>query len=83
MLATSHIGGHKFAGNVIAYGAMHPCDGDWFGGVNAGNAGAFLDALLAVEVRQAFCWKCIFRKLVAKSRRVARVEPAGKHTPHR
>ncbi|KAI7837322.1 hypothetical protein COHA_008837 [Chlorella ohadii] len=50
VLATSHIGGHKYAGNVIAYSAMHPCDGDWFGGVNAGNAAAFLDALLDVEL---------------------------------
>ncbi|EFN58489.1 hypothetical protein CHLNCDRAFT_140518 [Chlorella variabilis] len=48
--ATSHIGGHKYAGNVVCYGAVHPCDGDWFGGVNAGNAESFLDALLAVEL---------------------------------
>ena len=47
---TSHIGGHKYAGNVVAYGAVHPCDGDWFGGINAGNAQAFLDALLGVEM---------------------------------
>lgn len=53
VLATSHIGGHKYAGNVVSYGAVHPCDGDWFGGVNAGNAAEFLDALLGVEVRRA------------------------------
>lgn len=53
--ATSHIGGHKYAGNVVCYGAVHPCDGDWFGGVNAGNAESFLDALLAVEVCGAGC----------------------------
>jgi hypothetical protein len=47
---TSHIGGHKYAGNVVVYGAVHPCDGDWFGGINAGNAPAFLDALLGVEM---------------------------------
>ena len=47
---TSHIGGHKYAGNVVVYGAVHPCDGDWFGGINAGNAQAFLDALLSVEM---------------------------------
>lgn len=29
---------------------VHPCDGDWFGGVSAANAAAFLDALLGVEV---------------------------------
>ncbi len=60
VLATSHIGGHKYAGNVIAYSAMHPCDGDWFGGVNAGNAAAFLDALLDVEVsRQVNLGRCL------------------------
>ena len=52
VLATSHIGGHKYAGNVVCYGAVHPCDGDWFGGVSAANAADFLDALLAVEVRR-------------------------------
>ena len=52
VLATSHVGGHKYAGNVVAYGAVHPCDGDWFGGVNAGNAAAFLEALLGMEVRR-------------------------------
>lgn len=56
VLATSHIGGHKYAGNVIAYSAMHPCDGDWFGGVNASNAAEFLDALLGVEVSLALRW---------------------------
>ena len=24
----------QYAGNVLVYGAMSPCDGDWFGGVN-------------------------------------------------
>ncbi|KAL4457869.1 hypothetical protein ABPG75_012734 [Micractinium tetrahymenae] len=47
---TSHIGGHKYAGNVAVYGAMHPCDGDVFGGLGAGNAEAFLDALMGVEL---------------------------------
>lgn len=42
--------GHKYAGNVVAYGAMHPCDGDVFGGLTAASAGAFLDALMEVEV---------------------------------
>lgn len=43
--------GHKYAGNVVVYGAMHPCDGDVFGGVSAAGAAAFLDALMGVEVR--------------------------------
>ena len=28
----------QYAGNVLVYGAMSPCDGDWFGGVNDSNA---------------------------------------------
>ena len=40
----------QYAGNVLVYGAMHPCDGDWFGGVNAGNAKKFLEALRTAEV---------------------------------
>lgn len=40
----------QYAGNVLVYGGRHPCDGDWFGGVSAANAAAFLDALLSVEV---------------------------------
>ncbi|KAL4424972.1 hypothetical protein ABPG77_002857 [Micractinium sp. CCAP 211/92] len=47
---TSHIGGHKYAGNVVVYGAMHPCDGDVFGGVTAACADAFLDAFMGVEL---------------------------------
>ena len=40
----------QYAGNVLVFGAMHPCDGDWFGGVNAGNAKEFLEALRTAEV---------------------------------
>lgn len=47
---TSHVGGHKYAGNVLVYGASHPADGDWFGGLNASNAGQFLDAMLDIDV---------------------------------
>ena len=36
--ATSHIGGHEFAGNAVCYGPAHPCDGDWFGGLDAARA---------------------------------------------
>ncbi|DBB06665.1 TPA: hypothetical protein ACH3X1_012176 [Trebouxia sp. C0004] len=46
----SHVGGHKYAGNVLVYGAMSPCDGDWFGGVNNSNAAEFLSGLLNAEV---------------------------------
>lgn len=40
----------QYAGNVLVYGAMHPSDGDWFGGLNADNAEQFLDALVNIEV---------------------------------
>ncbi|KAI3436795.1 hypothetical protein D9Q98_006206 [Chlorella vulgaris] len=50
VFGTSHIGGHKYAGNVLCYGAEHPCDGDWFGGVNSGNAEAFMEAILGIEL---------------------------------
>ncbi|CAK0734722.1 hypothetical protein CVIRNUC_000472 [Coccomyxa viridis] len=46
----SHIGGHKYAGNVLVYGPASPCDGDWYGGVTADCAEAFLDALMAADV---------------------------------
>ena len=50
VLASSHTGGHKYAGNVVVYGAMHPADGDWYGGLAAESADDFLSALLEVEV---------------------------------
>ena len=40
----------QYAGNVLVYGAMSPCDGDWFGGVNKSNAASFLDAVINAEV---------------------------------
>jgi hypothetical protein len=48
--ATSHVGGHAYAANVLVYGARFPSDGDWFGGVHEDNAEEFLDALLGVEI---------------------------------
>lgn len=51
LLSAAAFAGHKYAGNVVVYGAMHPCDGDWFGGLHAGNADEFLTALCGVEVR--------------------------------
>ncbi|GAB4820608.1 hypothetical protein N2152v2_007654 [Parachlorella kessleri] len=47
---TSHVGGSKYAGNVLVFGAIHPCDGDWFGGLNADNAAEFLESLVHVEI---------------------------------
>lgn len=41
----------QYAGNVLVYGAMSPCDGDWFGGVNKQNAVDFLNAIINAEVR--------------------------------
>ncbi|KAK9868693.1 hypothetical protein WJX84_000418 [Apatococcus fuscideae] len=46
----SHVGGHKYAGNVVVYGQLSPCDGDWFGGVNPENAADFLRNLVEMEV---------------------------------
>lgn len=40
----------QYAGNVLVYGAVSPCDMDWFGGINASNAGAFFEALVNAEV---------------------------------
>ena len=40
----------QYAGNVLVYGAVSPCDGDWFGGVNKFNAAEFLDAVINAEV---------------------------------
>ena len=46
----------QYAGNVLVYsrpgGPLQPCSGDWFGGLNASNAPAFVDALLAAKVRR-------------------------------
>jgi Sucrase/ferredoxin-like len=50
--STSHIGGHKYAGNVVVYsnGGSHPADGDWYGGVHAEHAMVFLDSLINMEI---------------------------------
>lgn len=44
----------QYAGNVLVYGAVSPCDGDWFGGVNKCNAASFLDAVINAEVSDSF-----------------------------
>lgn len=49
VLQISHIGGHKYAGNVIVYRPGQLGHGDWFGRVHAENAEAWLDALLSLE----------------------------------
>lgn len=41
----------QFAGNVLVYGGISPCDGDWFGGVTQHDAERFLDRLVNMEVR--------------------------------
>ena len=48
--STSHIGGHKYAGNVVVYGGSHPADGDWYGGLHAAHAEVFLASLLQMEI---------------------------------
>ena len=40
----------QYAGNVLVYGPASPCDGDWYGGVTADSAEAFLDALFGADV---------------------------------
>ena len=40
----------QYAGNVCVYGPVSPCDGDWYGGLRAADAPAFLEALLAVPI---------------------------------
>lgn len=39
----------QYAGNVLVYGGGLAASGDWFGGLNAGNAASFLSALLACK----------------------------------
>lgn len=46
---SSHVGGHKWAGNVIVYGIDHPAHGHWFGGLTARDAAAFAAALAALQ----------------------------------
>lgn len=46
----SHVGGHKYAGNVLVYGAISPNEGDWFGGVSADDAEELLTALTEIEI---------------------------------
>ena len=40
----------QYAGNVLVYGAMSPCDGDWYGSVTKDNAAEFLDAIITIPV---------------------------------
>lgn len=47
---SQHGHGMQYAGNVLVYGAMSPCDGDWFGGINERNAAAFLEGIINAEV---------------------------------
>jgi hypothetical protein len=47
---SSHVGGHKYAGNLLIYGSSHPADGDWFGCLSAKDAAQVLDGLVGMEV---------------------------------
>lgn len=49
----------QYAGNVIVFGHMSPCDGDWFGGVNEGNAANFLKSLVEMEVQMLSTNSCL------------------------
>lgn len=40
----------QYAGNVLVYGPVSPCDGDWYGGVTAEAAEGFLDALTGADI---------------------------------
>lgn len=51
----------QYAGNVIVYGQMSPCDGDWFGGVTAANAEQFLRSLVEMEVG---CWTVALQEML-------------------
>lgn len=44
----------QFAGNVLVYGGISPCDGDWFGGITQYNAEQFLDRLVNMEVGEQY-----------------------------
>ena len=48
----------QFAGNVLVYGGISPCDGDWFGGITKSNAEQFLDSLINLEVCPAISQLC-------------------------
>jgi hypothetical protein len=50
VLQSSHVGGHRFAGNLLVYGPSHPADGDWFGGLTEEDAPQFLEALAEMDL---------------------------------
>uniref|UniRef100_A0A061RM99 Sucrase-like protein n=1 Tax=Tetraselmis sp. GSL018 TaxID=582737 RepID=A0A061RM99_9CHLO len=45
----SHIGGHKYAGNVLVHGLLSPYDGDWYGGLRPSDARGFLQQITSIE----------------------------------
>lgn len=47
VIMSSHVGGHKYAGNLIVYGKRFP--GVWFGGLSAEVADEFMDHLLSLK----------------------------------
>ncbi|PRW44595.1 mediator of RNA polymerase II transcription subunit 14 [Chlorella sorokiniana] len=63
VLKSSHIGGHKYAGNVIAYTRQDGAfQGNWFGGLNPGNANEFLTALFACKAPHGPAGDRVLRK---------------------
>jgi hypothetical protein len=40
----------QYAGNVLVFGSMTPCDGDWFGGITPENAADFFTAFVDIKV---------------------------------
>jgi hypothetical protein len=61
LLTPNHV---QYAGNLIVYGAWHPADGDWFGGLNASNAEEFLEAFASMEascLQVYYCSLCVVR----------------------
>ena len=55
----------QYAGNVLVFGA-HPCSGDWFGGLRADDAEAFIAALSEME--------CAAGAMLLKARSAAEVD---------
>jgi len=45
IVASSHVGGHKYAANVLVYGLIGPTGGHWFGGLEEGDGEEFLTEL--------------------------------------
>lgn len=49
VVMSSHVGGHKYAGNVACHHPSHPVNGSWFGGVQAHNVDELLQGIRQCE----------------------------------